>query len=146
MGTRGAYGFIVDGKTKISYNHSDSYPSGLGKDIINFISRNRLAIIQKFAKSIKMVDSSKQPTAPQLKKLVALGIVEPDNKNEWYDILREFQGNLQQSFENQNIFMTDEPNFVLDSLMCEYAYIINLDDGILEFYEGFKSNHHIFLN
>lgn len=29
MGTRGAYGFYIDGTTKVSYNHMDSYPEGM---------------------------------------------------------------------------------------------------------------------
>lgn len=36
-------------------------------------------------------------------------------------------------FENYN-------DFLFDSLFCEYAYIINLDEGVLEFYIGFNKN------
>lgn len=30
MGTRGALGFIKAGEHKVTYNHYDSYPEGLG--------------------------------------------------------------------------------------------------------------------
>lgn len=31
-------------------------------------------------------------------------------------------------------------SFILDSLFCEYAYIINLDQNVLEFYIGFNKD------
>ena len=31
MGTRGAYGFRINDKDKVTYNHFDSYPDGFGK-------------------------------------------------------------------------------------------------------------------
>lgn len=34
----------------------------------------------------------------------------------------------------------DRLDFLYDSLFCEYAYIINLDSQMLEFYEGFNQN------
>lgn len=37
MGTRGKIGFVQKGVRKGVYNHFDSYPSGLGDDIIKFI-------------------------------------------------------------------------------------------------------------
>jgi len=37
MGTRGLVGLIIAGKRHAIYNHYDSYPSGLGNDIIKFI-------------------------------------------------------------------------------------------------------------
>ena len=38
MGTRGAFGFLVDGETKVTYNHWDSYPSGLGQDLVDTLT------------------------------------------------------------------------------------------------------------
>lgn len=34
----------------------------------------------------------------------------------------------------------DRLDFLYDSLFCEYAYIINLDSQMLEFYEGFNQD------
>jgi hypothetical protein len=34
--------------------------------------------------------------------------------------------------------MADAHDFLLDSVFCEYAYIVNLDDMTLEFYGGFN--------
>lgn len=137
MSTRGAYGFTIGGKDKISYNHSDSYPECLGNSIVSFISANSLKDIIKFAKSIKVVESSKKPTALQKTKLENIGL-EVKEKSDWYDILREYQGNLQERFDIKLSFMVENKAFLTDSLFCEYAYIINLDDGVLEYYVGFN--------
>lgn len=37
MGTRGLLGFIISGRRHASYNHFDSYPSGLGAQVAKFI-------------------------------------------------------------------------------------------------------------
>lgn len=37
MGTRGIVGLIIDTQIKASYNHFDSYPSGLGLDVVKFV-------------------------------------------------------------------------------------------------------------
>jgi len=36
MGTRGLWGIRKDGKDKLTYNHYDSYPFLMQKDIFNF--------------------------------------------------------------------------------------------------------------
>lgn len=137
MGTRGAYGFTVAGKSKISYNHYDSYPSCLGKSIVNFLSCNNIVAIENFAKSVKMVDANKKPTVSQIKKLTSLDI-NVEKNNDWYNLLRSHQGELQELYSAKIPFMTNEENFMKDSLFCEYAYIINLDEGVLEYYVGFN--------
>lgn len=38
--------------------------------------------------------------------------------------------------------MIDSAGFLADSLFCEWAYVINLDDCVLEVYRGFQSEPH----
>ena len=38
-GTRGAYGFFSNTKVKLTYNHFDSMPEALGKEIVAFIRK-----------------------------------------------------------------------------------------------------------
>lgn len=42
MSTRGAVGIIYDGIEKIGYNHFDSYPTGLGNDVLNYLYNKNL--------------------------------------------------------------------------------------------------------
>lgn len=37
MGTRGLLGLIIQAKRHAAYNHFDSYPAGLGQEIVDFI-------------------------------------------------------------------------------------------------------------
>lgn len=55
---------------------------------------------------------------------------------DWYCLLRETQGDL--SAYDEVDHMIDSSEFLLDSLFCEWAYIINVDVGVLEVYKGFN--------
>ncbi len=61
--TRGVWGIVKNGESKLIYNSSDSYPAGLGKDVI-FTIQNGLdklnEIFEKiiFIKSMNNLDSS----------------------------------------------------------------------------------------
>lgn len=63
-------------------------------------------------------------------------------KKDWYCLVRNLQGNFNKYRElvndDKKIYMTNENNFIKDSLWCEYGYIINLDEETLEFYKGFQ--------
>ena len=142
MGTRGAYGFRVDGKDKVTYNHYDSYPYGLGIDILQYISNTPLEKINQVAKKIIMVDSDNKATVKEQKRYMnnADFSVSSKDPKEWYVLLRNTQGNLSVYNEDEgNVeHMIDSQSFLLDSLFCEYAYIINVDSGMFEYYEGFN--------
>jgi hypothetical protein len=49
------------------------------------------------------------------------------------DVWNYNRNEINESFEEYN-------DFLFDSLFCEFAYIINLDENILEFYIGFNKN------
>ena len=42
--------------------------------------------------------------------------------------------------QNEETCLLDKRKFALDSLFCEYAYVVNLDTEIVEFYLGFNTN------
>jgi hypothetical protein len=143
MGTRGALGFYKDGKTKVTYNHWDSYLSGLGNDVLNFIhsylSEHTIDELKTQADAIEMVNESDSPTDEQkqrCKKYVDLN-VGSQSEDEWYCLLREAQGDLGAYLEVG--VMIDSQDFLQDSLFCEWAYIINLDTNMLEIYRGFQT-------
>jgi len=142
MGTRGAYGFRIDGIDKVTYNHFDSYPDGLGWDVLEFISKSKsFDELKNLASSIVVVDDKIKPTPEQIEETfqwanlkVSSGDVE-----EWYVLLRDAQGDLNAFYDGLK-YMIDNRTFLFNSLFCEYAYIINLDEGVLEFYKGFNKS------
>ena len=105
MSTRGAIGIRYREVDKVGYNHFDSYPTGLGDDLLHYL---------------------KGKTVDELKNLYDR--MENDDKSDIW------QGNgFNEKFEEYN-------SFLHDSLFCEFAYIVNLDKEVLEFYIGFNKN------
>lgn len=143
MGTRGAIGFRLDGEDKITYNHFDSYPGGLGSTILTEIcGKKDWNKVKENVRRIVLVTNDTPPTDAEIAanaKWADLGVSE-QSFEDWYCLLREAQGTLEPYMTGELPLMFDSTSFVLDSLFCEYAYIINLDDGVLEFYKGFNSD------
>lgn len=137
MGTRGAWGFRKDNVDKITYNHCDSYPSGLGKTIKEFICNHLIEELEKTADRIVLIDGKTSPIEKQIKecsKFIDLD-VSTKSKYDWYCLLRETQGNPE-AYVKDIRYMIDNSKFIKDSLFCEYAYVINLDTKKLEIYVG----------
>lgn len=139
MGTRGLYGFRKNGVDKTTYNHFDSYPDVLGKNILSFISEHGYEM-NKIFDNIIMVDETNFPSDEQIgecKKYLDDSVGE-QTEEDWYCLLRNTQGDLFPYAEDGLKYMIDNQDFILDSLWCEYAYIINLDTNKLEFWLGFQ--------
>lgn len=139
MGTRGAYGFYKGGVTKATYNHFDSYPSGLGATMIDFVRENSDEVLNSIFDKLIMVNEGDKPTEEQIKqceKWTNLAVSE-QSKDNWYCLLRNAQG-VPEEFNKGLEFMIDGQDFIQNSLFCEYAYIINLEARELEFYVGFQ--------
>lgn len=112
MSTRGAYGFRLNSQDFVTYNSSDSYPSGLGVDVANDVN----ALYAKYGKKgIQKVAERISPTSS--------------------DDYSEDRG-LFNIFEKSEIYQNS--GFLLDSLFCEWAYILDLDHHQLEIYRGFN--------
>lgn len=57
MGTRGLLGYIrKDGTRKGCYNHYDSYPSGLGKAIADFLRSLKPEELELMAERIEQIE------------------------------------------------------------------------------------------
>jgi hypothetical protein len=99
MGTRGLLGLIIQAQRHAAYNHWDSYPEGLGKDIVEFIlslEPKDYAIMERNLRDIEWVKEETTPT-PELQKYYSeLGFadLEVDTKilDNWYCLLRKVQG------------------------------------------------------
>lgn len=138
MGTRGAYGFHINGIDKVTYNHMDSYPSGLGMDVGDFIKNTSVGEMRVIAERIRLVDEDVPPTTEEMIKYAPMAntTISSHDPREWYVLLRSTQGDLTHYRDTDIDVMIDNHTFLNDSLFCEYAYIINLDDETLEYYKG----------
>lgn len=136
MSTRGAYGFYKDGKAKVGYNHSDSYISGLGVAMARYIRRN-FKKLNAHCDALTLVQADEEVTDTKVLRARhrANGTKDPVT---WYDALRNAMGDIPALVKLGHI--TDDEDFLRDSLFCEFAYIINLDTGMLEVYQGFQKD------
>lgn len=144
MSTRGAIGFRIDGKDHIAFNHWDSYPSGLGADILKQLqtaSVHDLAALPDRVRNLILFTKDNPPSQDQITAAEERAGIEPSNMNieEWLEVLQEGQGSLTPYITGEWPIMYDSHTFLLDSLFCEWAYIVNLDDGTLEVYKGFNT-------
>lgn len=145
MSTRGCYGFRKNGKDKLTYNHYDSYPDGLGRTMVDFCKNTTIDELNEIFDRIILVNEDEKPTAKQIKECKKFynGDVGEQSVDDWYCLLYEAQGDLN-AYKNGLKYMTDNHNFIKDSLWCEYAYIINLDTMELEFWKGFQKEPDVF--
>lgn len=141
MGTRGAYGLRIKGQDKVTYNHFDSYPDWLGKNVIEFIRSTSIEEMKRVAQGLILVDEHSTPTPEQIEecKRWANLKVSSQSTSDFYCLLREAQGNPD-AWKNELRYMIDSHEFMADSLFCEWAYCINLDDETLEVYKGYNTN------
>lgn len=142
MGTRGALGFVADGTEKITYNHNDSYPGGLGTDVLGWLRNQDPDFLRMQVKALQVVDPDSTPTPEQIKKLrrYAVTDVSTGNLEEWYVLLRHTQGDPAAILDAG--YLIDGGEFPADSLYCEYAYVVDTDKGVFEAYRGFQREPH----
>jgi hypothetical protein len=139
MGTRGMVGLVSDGTVYGSYVHFDSYPSALGEKVADFVTHVRTAGVETIKTQVtrlSLVDEETKPTAEQRKRYEHLTDDSVSEGDDWYAILRHAQGDLQ-AYLDAEIWI-DGLGFAGDSLMCEWAYLVNVDDETVEFYKGFN--------
>lgn len=142
MSTRGVYGWKKGGITKITYNHSDSYPTWLGEKIVEFCAEMTNQDLEDlFDHTIMVDDLEKDPEKIEMvRKFAKAHGNDPGDSTDVYSILHFMQGNFEE-YRNiacflENFPMTDAEDFFGDDLFCEWGYIINLDDKCLDVYRS----------
>lgn len=135
MGTRGIFGFRYKGKYYVCYNHFDSYPSELAKNLIEEIkSEKSLTNWIKMLKKLKIVDESIPPTQQEIISLNQYHQCHCPSvgKVSWYSLLRNTQGSFVRVLESghllNHIDKDEKPCFE------EFGYILNFDTMGFEYY------------
>lgn len=146
MSTRGFIGFVADGTEKIGYNHYDSYPEGLGVDVLGWL-RNALTthpeVLVKQIQALRVVDGDTEPTDQEIEQFKATYDATVGGRSErptWYQLLRGTQGNPAAILRAGVI--EDAGNFPGDSLFAEWGYVIDVDSRTFEVYRGFQDSSH----
>lgn len=133
MGTRGTMAFRLDGEVKGAYNHWDSYPTGLGNDLLKFLrdTANSRKDVLTHIRQLTAVDPEVEPTEEQITRLRRFADtgVSTGQITEWYVLLRGTQGNplktLMAGFY--------EPFPVAEE---QWSYVMDYDANLLEVWQG----------
>jgi hypothetical protein len=139
MGTRGVFGFHKDGVDKIMYNHYDSYPTGLGEQVQEFIKKHDVGELDIIFDRIVMIDEDSIPTSQQIEECEPYADLSVSSQStaDWYCLLRKAQGDLE-AYASGLKYMIEGADSLKDSLFCEWGYVINLTTNRLEIYRGFQ--------
>lgn len=143
MSTRGFVSFVADGQTKTAYNHYDSYPSGLGADVLSWLQSADLEGAKEKAQALRLVDDEAEPTEADIERLKPYynpSVGERSERPTWYQLLHETQGNPGAMLAAGAI--EDASRFPADSLFAEWGYVVDFDAKVFEVYVGFQSRSH----
>lgn len=145
MGTRGCFGVRIDGVDKLLYNHFDSYPTGLGRDVARFARKvpKHSRALRGAARALRVIaPDAPPPSADEQQRLAKYAdtTVAEQSLASWYCLLRNTQGDLAAVLDAG--VLIDARDFITDSLMCQYAYIVNFDQRRFEVYRGLQTKPH----
>lgn len=127
MGTRHLTGVKKNGEWKIAqYGQWDGYPTGQGFIVLDFLKSMDLA---KFENRISQLH---ELTKEEEEKVNA----DTNWENNYSYLCRDMGARiLQYVYENDlPTGVVLEPDFMKDSLFCEWAYVVDLDDKTLKVY------------
>jgi len=131
MSTRAVLGFCIDGEEKIGFNAVNSYPAGLGTEILAWLRSADLEEIKEKARNLQLVSSETTPTLGEIAqyKNFATSRITGGSPSDWYVLLRELQGDLE---------ATLEAGVILDGTgaleASHYGYVIDFDINAFEVY------------
>lgn len=145
VGTRGFIGFVADGQEKIQYNQFDMYPDGHGVQTLQWLrnAAEQPHVLGAAVRRLRVVEQDSEPTPEDIERLAKYADLRVSTRQltEWYVLLRSTQGDPQALLEAGVV--EDASSFPLDSLFCEYGYLVDLDgDGWFEVYRGFQTCDH----
>ncbi|MDF5756598.1 hypothetical protein [Spongiactinospora sp. TRM90649] len=145
MGTRGFIGFVAEEREIIAYNHFDSYPSGVGADVLRWLraAMDAPEALRERVVGLRLVTvEDEKPTDEDIMRLgrFANEQVSTGSVYEWYVLLHRTQGNPHAMLEAGVV--EDASMFPQDSLFCEWGYLVDLDAMTFEVYRGWQTRPH----
>lgn len=136
MSRNGTLGYIYNNKEYLGYNHWDSYPSGLGVDVLIFIEKinkeNGWIKFKEFASKLNNLGDNEVTDIliqKKYEKYSDLGCSE-EKLSDPYCLFRKIQGVPWL----EELYNGELQDYTLCNKKNEYTYLINLDTIKLEFF------------
>lgn len=150
MGTRNLTMVIKNEQIKVAqYGQWDGYPGGQGRTALDFLRKVDLLAFGYQLDKCKFIDDEKQKEINVYALSIGItdGWMTMDQARQYkakYPFLSRDHGanilNLINDSEEDTIWLGDESDFVNDSLMNEWTYVIDLDRNTFEVYTGFNKS------
>lgn len=147
MGTRNLQIVVQDGQVKVAnYTQFDGYPGGQGLTALAFLRDSmKIEVFKQKVEQCSWMDQASYKAA-----WVTCG-ADPDSDMVGMDVADKFKANylwlsrecgadiynLIQASTN-GLKVQNGVDFAADSLMCEWAYVVDLDKNTFEVYKGFN--------
>lgn len=155
MSTRGTFGFYDGKKSKLGYNHFDSYPDGLGAAMAEWICSlgHAVGTVHICLQSIydgwtPITTGDHEAVLPEVRTSLLDWASKHSREPCAQEILRFDKGNMLNASNLDMMgfgalrlgcpYFVPQPYFITDSLFCEYGYIYNLEESCMEFWKGFQ--------
>lgn len=146
MGTRNLTIVKSDGQYKVAqYGQWDGYPSYSGVNILKFLKNSNL---DKFKSDLKNVLLLTSEQIDELWEAIGVGKEEKFVPIEITNAFNSLHPTLSRDLgceilsaimdKDGQVELYNDLEFAKDSLMCEYAYVIDLDTNTFEVYVGFN--------
>ena len=140
MGTRHITAVYLDGNYKVAqYGQWDGYPEGAGMNVLNFARTIADETARKsFAEKVRACTW----LSPKEERAINQKIQSGALKN-WQMVYPEFSRDTGSDILKMIVYrdaplkLQNNISFVADSLFCEWVWLIDLDAGRFEGYEGF---------
>ncbi len=150
MGTRHLISIYLDGEAKLAqYGQWDGYPSGQGFQCVAFLQAVDLDVFKTQVRNSRMLTEQEvrerwtEAGANPESEMVGLEIAEQFNRANPQLSRDSGAGTLTYIMEAEKPELAgDSTPFAGDSLFCEWAYVIDLDEMTFEVYEGFQKKAH----
>lgn len=159
MSTRGFIGWKIDGKVTLTYNHSDSYPSWLGVRVADQL-RARLGeivdselslfpqdlqdastvlILGAQFRAVETFTENQRLSRATKERLLGFHNGQVSTGEDNYSLTRRMHGDFAAILDT-GLAMRTHKDWALDSLFCEWGYLVNFDLPVpsLEVYKGFN--------
>ena len=147
MGTRHLTMVIHKEKLKVAqYGQWDGYPSGQGATVLEFLKKVNLDNFKKKLENTRFINEEDEKEIQNFMESIGapngwMGSEQSSMYHKKYPHLSRDNGAeiLDMIMESEeNVLLRDSSDFASDSLFCEWAYLIDLDNNVLECYMGFN--------
>ena len=145
MGTRNLTCVILNGEFKVAqYGQWDGYPSGSGKDILEWLSDSAAdfdRLKDAANRVVRMRGDYDTQTWIEIGEDNEHARVIPQADFDKYPAFSRDMGSevLEYIVSAENPVVVLQEDFAQDSLFCEWVYVIDLDSMNFDIYEGFNT-------